>query len=200
MVGAAQCRCLIPRRSRARARARGTRRDGPCRREIPSSRPDASPFSRRVTRNLPSSSMTAATTTTRSVMPSWIFVLLRGSSCFVFRIVRVRLAQRCHRAYQTFRFSRRAQHGAEVHQCLIEVEGTALRDQRCRDSPELLFWWRVLWERPGRRIRETARARRWYREWPPVRRNAKLRIAPAVYAPIPLNESRVASSDGSFPP
>src|SRR4051794_16168926 len=31
-------------------------------------------------------------------------------------------------------------------------------------------------------------------------RNAKLRIAPAVYAPIPLNESSVASSDGSRPP
>ena len=31
-------------------------------------------------------------------------------------------------------------------------------------------------------------------------RNAKLRIAPAVYAPMPLNDSSVASSDGSWPP
>ena len=29
---------------------------------------------------------------------------------------------------------------------------------------------------------------------------AKLRIAPAVYAPMPLNESSVVSSDGSSPP
>ena len=32
--------------------------------------------------------------------------------------------------------------------------------------------------------------------WP----NAKLRIAPAVYCPMPLNDSSVASSDGSSPP
>ena len=31
-------------------------------------------------------------------------------------------------------------------------------------------------------------------------RNAKLRIAPAVYWPMPLKESSVASSDGSWPP
>src|SRR5262245_31966613 len=31
-------------------------------------------------------------------------------------------------------------------------------------------------------------------------RNAKLRIAPAVYAPMPLNDRSVSSSDGSWPP
>src|SRR5476651_2653616 len=31
-------------------------------------------------------------------------------------------------------------------------------------------------------------------------RNAKLRMAPAVYAPIPLNDSSVSWSDGSWPP
>ncbi len=98
---------------------------------------------------------------------SWIF--LRGSSCFlVFRVMRIRLAERCHRAYQALRFSRRAQHGAEVHQRLIEIEDTTLRNQRGRDAPQAAFSWRGLLVRHGRRTHGTIRGRRWYREWPLV--------------------------------
>ena len=64
--------------------------------------------------------------------------------------------------------------------------------ERRRDGPQVRLHRVALRIAACRRTRERARARRWCREsrarWP----NAKLRIAPAVYAPMPLNESSVS--------
>src|SRR5688572_32056744 len=78
-------------------------------------------------RNLPSCSITAATTTMCSAM-----MLVLG-------IVRVRGAERRHRADEALRFSRGAQGSAEIHQRLIEIKCARSRHEGRGHRPEFLL-------------------------------------------------------------
>ena len=62
----------------------------------------------------------------------------------------------------------------------LKSKTCAHRHERLRDASTDAASSRGSSDRPRRRRRGTARARRWCREWPRARRNAKLRIAPAV--------------------
>jgi hypothetical protein len=96
------------------------------------------------------------------------------------------------------RLARRALRRAEVHQRLIEIE-----DWRCgrtsRDSSHSFLSICASEDRRGRRKPEQ-HARDVGVEIAARLPKAKLITAPAVYAPMPLNDRSVSSSSGSAPP